>query len=361
MKNLEFPIFKTKIDSSKKFDLTDFDQRQEYFELKAGKEIKELREYLKENTFIAYLLGKKNSGKGTYAKMFKEVVDKDKIEHFSIGDMIRELDKVLKDKSKKKELISSLEKNYRGFLPLEEIIKSLEKRSTKTLLPSELILALVKKEIAGRGKKAVFIDGFPREMDQISYSLFFRDLVGYRDDPDVFVLIDVPEAVIDERIKYRMICPLCQASRNLKLLPTEEIGYDKKEKKFYLICDDSVCGDPDCKGERMVQKEGDELGIEPIRERLETDEKLIKQAFSLYGIPKVLLRNSVPIDKAKDLVDDYEITPEYSYQKDKKSEEIKKNEKPWQVLDDNGVPCYSLMPPPVVVSLIKQVTKVLGI
>ncbi len=369
MKDIEFPIFKTKINSSKKFDLTDFSQRQEYFELKAGKEIKKLREYLKENTFIVYLLGKKNSGKGTYAKMFKEVVDKDRIEHFSIGDMIRELDKVLKDKSKKKELISFLEKNYRGFLPLEEIIKSLEKRSTKTLLPSELILALVKKEIAERGKKAFFIDGFPREMDQISYSLFFRDLIGYREDPDVFVLIDVPEAVIDERIKYRVICPLCQTSRSLKLLPTEEVKYDKKEKKFYLICDNSDCParqgfagqNLGGQGERMVQKEGDELGIEPIRKRLETDEKLIKQAFSLYGIPKVLLRNSVPTDKAKDFVDDYEITPEYSYQKDKKSEEIKKNEKPWQILDDNGAPCYSLMPPPVVVSLIKQITKVLGL
>ena len=86
----------------KNFDLTDFEQRQAYFEFKAGKEIKKLREYLKENTFIAYLLGKKNSGKGTYAKMFKEIVDKDRIEHFSIGDMVRQFDRVLADKEKKK-------------------------------------------------------------------------------------------------------------------------------------------------------------------------------------------------------------------------------------------------------------------
>lgn len=357
MKNIEFPIFKTKLDgSSQEFDLTDFSQRQVYFELKAGEEIKKLREYLKENTFVVYLLGKKNSGKGTYAKMFKEVVDKDRVEHFSIGDMVREFDGIIQDKEKKKELISFLEKNYRGFLPLEKIVEALEKRSTKTLLPSELILALVKKEIAKRGRKALFIDGFPRDLDQVSYSLFFRDLIDYRDDPDIFVLIDVPEAVIDERIKYRLICPLCQTSRNLKLLPTKKVEYDKKEKKFYLICDNS-----DCKGERMVAKEGDELGIEPIRERLETDEKLIKQAFSLYGIPKILLRNSVPADKAKDFVDDYEITPEYSYELNKKSREVKIIEKPWKVLDDEGVPSYSLMPPPVVVSLIKQITGVLGI
>ncbi len=356
MKDIEFPLFKTRIDSSKKFDLTDFNQRQAYFELKAGKEIKKLREYLKENTFIAYLLGKKNSGKGTYAKMFKEVVDIDRVEHFSIGDMVREFDEVLKDKEKKKEFVSFLEKNYRGFLPLEKIIETIEKRNTKVLLPSELILSLVKKEIAEREKKALFIDGFPREMDQISYSLFFRDLIGYRDDPDVFVLIDVPEAVIDERIKYRVICPICQTSRSLKLFPTKKVEYDQKDKKFYLVCDNS-----DCKGTRMVAKEGDELGIGPIKKRLETDEKLIKQAFSLYGIPNVLLRNSVPVDKAEEFVDDYEITPEYSYQWDEKSGKVKTIEKPWQVLDDNGVPCYSLMPPPVVVSLIKQITKVLGI
>jgi len=83
MKDINFPIFKTKIDGClQKFDLTDFNQRQVYFELKAGEEIKKLREYLKENTFIVYLLGKKNSGKGTYAKMFKEAVDKNRITFF---------------------------------------------------------------------------------------------------------------------------------------------------------------------------------------------------------------------------------------------------------------------------------------
>jgi len=356
MKDIEFPIFKTKTEDSKKFDLTDFNQRQDYFEYKAGKEIKKLREYLKNKTFIAYLLGKKSSGKGTYSKMFKEVVDRDRIEHFSIGDMVREFDEVVRDEKKKKELVSFLEKNYRGFLPLKEIITSLENRSTKTLLSSELILALVKKEIVKRKRKAIFIDGFPRDLDQISYSLFFRDLVGYRDDPDVFILIDVPEAVIDERIKYRVICPLCQTSRNLKLLPTKKIDYDEEQKKFSLTCDN-----PNCEGATMVIKEGDELGIEPIRKRLETDEKLIKQTFSLYGIPKILLRNSIPVDKVKELVDDYEITPEYSYQWDENNKKVKIIEKPWEILDDEGVLSNSLMPPPLVISLIKQINEALGL
>ena len=185
---------------------------------------------------------------------------------------------------------------------------------------------------------------------------FFRDLIEYRQDTDIFILIDVPEAVIDERIKHRVVCPLCQTSRSLKLLPTKEIEYDKEEKKFHLICDNS-----ECKGARMIVKEGDELGIEPIKERLKIDESLVKRAFSLYGIPKILLRNSVPKDKAKELFDDYEITPEYSYEWDEKNREIKIIEKPWQVLDDDKVPCYSLMPPPVVVSLIKQIVEALNL
>jgi len=109
----------------------------------------------------------------------------------------------------------------------------------------------------------------------------------------------------------------------------------------------------------MVPKEGDVRGIDEIRERLETDGKLMERAFSLYGIPKVLLRNSVPIKEAEEFVDDYEITPEYSYEFDEKTKRVKIREKAWQVLNDEGIPSYSLLPPPVVVSLIKQMVDVL--
>jgi len=356
MPSLNFPLFKTKIEGlNKVFDVASPEGRAKYFEAKAGPEIKKLKDYLGENSFIAYLLGKKNSGKGTYAKMLAEVVGNDKIMHLSVGDMIRDIDEVIGNPEKKKELVVFLEKNYRGYLHLDEIMKSLEERSTRVLLPSELILALVKKKIADMPKKAIFIDGFPRSMDQVSYSLFFRDLMGYRDDPDVFVMIDVPEKVIDERIKHRLICPLCKTSRNLKLLATTKPGYDKTTDKFYLNCDN-----PECAGARMVTKEGDELGIEPIKERLKTDEELMKQAMILYGVPKIFLRNSVPVDKATELLDNYEITPEYTYLLQTDGA-IKIGEKPWQVNDDEGIESYSLMPSAVVVSLLKQLVEVLGI
>ena len=354
---MKFPIFKTKTGSNLKFDLNDPQQRAKYFQLKAGPEIKKLRRYLKSgNTFIAYLLGKKNSGKGTYAKMFAEVVDSQRVEHFSIGDMIREIDGELKDKKKREELFSFLKNNYRGWNSTDKLISVLKKRSTRTLLPTELILALVKREIEKREKRTLFIDGFPRDLDQINFTLFFRDLIGYRYDPDLFVLIDVPEKVIDERIKFRRICPKCQTSRNLKLLPTSKVDYRPREKKFYLLCDN-----PKCSGLRMVPKEGDEKGIKPIRERLKKDEKLMELAYNLYGIPKVFLRNSVPRKLAGKYIDDYEITPEYYYEWDKKNRKVIVKERPWIVSDDERVPSYSLLPPPVVVSLIKQIVKVLNL
>lgn len=370
---MQFPIFKTKAEElNRKFDLINPKELKDYFQLKAGKEIEKIREYLKQSGFVVYLLGKKNSGKGTYSKMFAEIVSPERIEHFSIGDMIRGIDRELANEKNKKELINFLEKNYRGRFPLTEMISVLKKRSTKTLLPTELILALVKREMEKKEKKALFIDGFPRDLDQISYSLFFRDLIGYREDPDIFILIDVPETVIDTRIKWRRICPICNTSRNLKLLPTSKIGYDKKidyNKKepapyrhegagsgFYLICDN-----PRCKEVPLIQKEGDELGIEPIKERLKMDKKLLEMAFSLYGIPKILLRNTVPAKEAQNFIDDYEITPQYDFEWSEKEKKIKTKETPWIILDDDGKESYSLLPPPVVVSLIKQMVEVLNL
>ena len=357
MPNFNFPIFKTKVPNMEKsFNLADPDERREYFNLKAGKEIKKLKEFLQKNTFVAYLLGKKNSGKGTYAKLFTEALGNEKIVHVSIGDIVRSVHQGLTDGNKKNELMEFLKSNYRGFIPLEKAIETIISRNTKTLLPTELALALIKWEISRMEKKAILIDGFPRDLDQVSYSLYFRDLIGYRDDPDFFIFINVPEAVINERMKNRVVCPICQTPRSIKLLATKEIGYDKEKNEFYLICDNPLCN-----GARMVAKEGDELGIEAIRQRIEVDEKVMNLLLKLEGIPKIFLRNSVPVKLAKDYVDDYEITPEYSYKWNKNSQKVEIIEKPWIINDDNTEQSYSLLAPAVTVSLIKQTARVLGL
>ncbi len=355
---MEFPIFKTKIDGQdQKFDLNNPEERRKYFELKAGPEIRKIKEYFeKGNTFIAYLLGKKNSGKGTYAKLFMEILGDEYVTHISIGDVVREAHQDMLDSEKKQEITDFLKTHYRGYISIEEAIDNLLSRNTQTLLPTEFILTLVKREIDQLPKKAIFIDGFPRSLDQISYSLFFRDLINYRKDLDLFILIDVPESVIDERIKYRRVCPKCQTPRNLKLLPTNEARHDKENDQFYLMCDNPKCDDI-----RMIQKEGDDLGIEPIRDRLRLDDELINKAFSLHGIPKILLRNSVPVNKANEFVDDYEITPEYNYELNTSKAKVDIIEKPWVTENEKGVLSYSLLPPPVVVSMIKQLAKILSI
>lgn len=357
MKNLEFPIVGTKVKGLKEeFDINSPQGRNKYFKAKVGTEIAEVKKYLKKgNTFIAYMLGKKNSGKGTYTKLLTEIFGKEYVAHISVGDLIREIDDW--DIFKKTKRYERMKSYYRGYVSWDEAVDAHLGRSQSKLLPDEFILALLKAHIDDLPGKCLFLDGLPRSLDQVSYSLFFRDLINYRDDPDIFVLIDIPESVIAERIKYRTVCPICHTSRNKKLLVTSKIEYDKKTKKFYLLCDN-----PDCTGngkERMVGKQGDELGLDPIRERLDNDEKLLKETFGLHGVPKILLRNHVPVDESKKYFDEYEITPEYGFKWNSKKGEVEVTEKPWSVKDDNGKKCYSLLAAPVVVAFVKQLVEAL--
>lgn len=357
MKDFEFPLTKTKLDQQHEpFVLDDPIERRKYFEIKAGPEIEKLRDYLKQGTFVGFLLGKKNSGKGTYSKLFMEAVGNEYVSHVSIGDVVRQADLTLRDTKLKNGFIKAFSRRYRGFDTVEEVVNTILGRSQQKLLPTEAILALLEVEIDRIGHKAIFIDGFPRNMDQVSLSLYFRALMGYRDDPDFFVFIDVPEAVIDERMKYRVVCPNCQTPRNLRTLKTRHIGYDAANGNFFLMCDD-----PDCNRTRMVPKVGDSAGIESVRERITIDDNVMRSLLKLQGVPKVYLRNSVPVDQAKEYVDDYEITPSYEYERDLASGEIKVIEKPWTIKDDSGKESYSLLPTPIGVSLIRQVAQVLGL
>lgn len=354
MKGLDFPIVNTKSKNSDEFyDLNSPESREKYFYDKVGKEIEDLKDFMAESSFVAYLLGKKQAGKGTYTKLLAEIFGSDKIRHLSIGDLVREVEKQRADVGKEKKLMEYLERNYRGFIPLDKAYQAFIDRGTSGLIPTEFILTLVKREIELSGRASLFIDGFPRNLDQVSYSLYFRELINYREDQDVFVLLDVAEAIIDERIKYRRVCPKCQTSRNLKLFTTSDVRYDEETSEFYLMCDNQ-----ECEPTRMVGKEGDELGIEAIRDRIEMDDEVIRKAFDLYGIPKILLRNSIPAEIASTQVDDYEITMMEDFEIDVDGKIIR-TEKNWEIVDDNGVKSYSLKAPAVVVEFIKQLHQVL--
>ena len=356
MKGLEFPIIGTKVKGlNKKFNLSSPEERRKYFRAKVGGEISQINGFLKKKTFVAYWLGKKNSGKGTYSHLFTEIFGDEKVVLVSVGDVVRETHANWKEFVKTKEY-NRLKSIYRGYISFEDAVDSLLGRSTDKLLPTEFILSLLKVKIENLRGKTIFIDGLPRELDQVSYSLYFRDLMGYRDDPDIFVLIDIPESVIAERIKTRVVCPICHDLRSTKLLMSRQVEYEEKEKKFYLICDN-----PKCKGARMIQKEGDNLGIDPIRPRLEKDEEILRKAFALHGVPKVLLRNHVPVAEADKYFDDYEITPEYGYEWNEAEKKVAIIEKPWVFPDDEGIDSVSFLAPPVVISFIKQLARVLNL
>lgn len=360
MKPTDFPIFKTKIEGvTETFDLSDPTDRRKYFDAKAGDSIKVIQDYLEDNIFIAYLIGKKNSGKGTYTKLFMEAVGGDKVAHISIGDTVRDVTKVFQDDSRKEEqeeIKNFLKVHYRGFGKLDEALDGLIGHKQDTLLTTELILTLAKREIDKHKGKALFLDGFPRDLDQVSYSLFFRDLIGYRYDPDMFVFISLPEQVVDERMKYRVICPTCQTPRNTKLFATKSVGYDKENEEFYLKCDNGDCAD---KGARMIGKKGDDQGIESVRERLTLDGQVMEKVLALEGIDKVFLRNAIPVDKVEESVDQYEVTPAYSYELEEDGETVKTIESPWVIQDDAGVDSNSLLAPPVAVAMITQIADIL--
>jgi adenylate kinase family enzyme len=360
---MEFPLYKSKnTDLTTEFDLNDVVGRRNYFEAKLGDKIEKIKAYLDQHTFISFLLAKKGAGKGTYSKMFAEIVGESRIAHISVGDVIRDAYKLLNnldDSKERKMLLEYINQNYRGYMDLNSAIQSLLNKSQSKLLPTELILSLVKYEISKNPKKAIFIDGFPRDLDQISYSLYFREIMNLRGEKDFFVLIDVPESIIDARLKSRVICPICQTSRNTVVLPTKFVSYDQASKEFKLKCDNQ-----DCKGYEsveLVRKEGDDLGIEAIKDRLELDGVLIERASSLHGVSRIYLRNAIPVEAASELVDEYELTPSFRYEYDPSTGNVTTLPEPWVVKDDQGVESYSLMAPTVVLSLFTQLADGLGI
>jgi len=326
--------------------------RRIYFDEKVGEEIKLLKKYFKDNSFVAYLMAPKMAGKGTYTKMLEEVIGKGYFETVSVGDVVREAEKEYTEQGENSEVYQYVKKHYRGFLSLEEAFESMARRSTATVMPTEFVLTLVKRKIDKSEGKTLFIDGFPRKVDQVSYSLYFRDLINHREDQDIFILINIPIAIIDARIKNRRICPKCQSSRNTTLFPTSDVRVDEKGE-IYMMCDN-----PECEPVRLVAKEGDEQGIGLIEDRIISDLELMELARKMYGIERIELYNALEKEKAFDYVDEYEITKETSYKVVGK--ELKKEEKLLVVIDDDRE-YYSLYPAPVVVQLIRQLVKVLGL
>lgn len=144
------------------------------------------------------MLGAPGAGKGTQAKRMAE---KYGIPHISTGDILRS------NISRETEL----GKKAKSFL------------DTGALVPDELVIQLVADRLEEDDAKAGFIfDGFPRTIPQAeSLDQMLREK-GRR--IEYAVNIDVPDAVIVDRMSGRRFCADCGASYHTEYLKPKKEG-----------------------------------------------------------------------------------------------------------------------------------------
>ncbi len=255
--NVDYTWLSPKVKADRSYDLLNPNERKIYFNKFFGKEIENIREYMKKSTFICYAMSPKMAGKGTFLGLLGEIVGQQYFTTISVGDLFRKADEDYRANGKESETYKYMVKNHRGYASPDELADSLINRSTKSVSPTELALILLKKEFDKLTHQSLFIDGFPRTIDQVSYSLYMRDLIGYRNDPDYFMFINVPIKLIDIRIKDRRACPKCGNSKNLTTNPSSICDVDEVTNNTIMYCDK-----PDCTKEIMIPKEGDHLGVD---------------------------------------------------------------------------------------------------
>ena len=130
------------------------------------------------------IMGVQGCGKGTQAKMLKESLD---LVHISVGDMFRW--------------------HIQSHTKLGARIKRLVAEGE--LVPDDVVEDVVKQRLEQHDWNYGFIlDGFPRNARQAAFFLESYDI-------DAVLLIEVPDAVVQERILNRRLCPTCGLDYNL--------------------------------------------------------------------------------------------------------------------------------------------------
>ena len=130
------------------------------------------------------IMGVQGCGKGTQASLLKEALD---LVHISVGDIFRW--------------------HIQSHTKLGARIKRI--MAEGQLVPDDIVEEVVKQRLEQHDWNFGFIlDGFPRNSRQ---ALFF--LENY--DIDAVLLVEVPDAVVQERILNRRLCPKCGLDYNL--------------------------------------------------------------------------------------------------------------------------------------------------
>ena len=130
------------------------------------------------------IMGVQGCGKGTQARLLKEAFD---LVHISVGDMFRW--------------------HIQSHTKLGARIKRI--MAEGQLVPDDVVEDVVKQRLEQHDWNYGFVlDGFPRNGRQAAFFLESYDI-------DAVLLIEVPDAVVQERILNRRLCPKCGLDYNL--------------------------------------------------------------------------------------------------------------------------------------------------
>ena len=130
------------------------------------------------------IMGVQGCGKGTQAKLLKEALD---LVHISVGDLFRW--------------------HVQSHTKLGARVKRIVAEGQ--LVPDDVVEEVVKGRLEQHDWNYGFIlDGFPRNARQAAFFLESYDI-------DAVLLIEVPDAVVQERILNRRLCPRCGLDYNL--------------------------------------------------------------------------------------------------------------------------------------------------
>jgi adenylate kinase len=130
------------------------------------------------------IMGVQGCGKGTQARLLKESLD---LVHISVGDI------------------------FRWHIQSHTKLGARIKRAMVDgqLVSDDIVEEVVKQRLDQHDWNYGFIlDGFPRNSRQAAFFLESYDI-------DAVLLIDVPDAIVLERILNRRICPTCNLDYNL--------------------------------------------------------------------------------------------------------------------------------------------------
>ena len=179
----------------------------------------------------------------------------------------------------------------------------------------------------------------------MSVAVSMKEELKQRGVPSAFVEIDCADEILLARLMDRRICPNCQTPRHIKLLLTEKIEYEPSTGEFHLVCDNGQC-----KGIRMIRKQGDTDGPEVIKERQKIMAELFDMVRTMAGGDYLKVKNHVLVSEAhKHDQSDFTTSAVLTWNEDKK--EVQKSFENWIVRDDEGRELHSRWPEPVVVDL----------